>query len=356
MLKMGKNYEHVTYHDRLQIEVLYRAGHSIREIAVLTKFSYPTIWREINVRGMYIHRNSDWTEEKRYSAELAQGRCDENKKTHGKELKIGNDLQFVQYVEKKILEEKKSPEAILYDIKREGNIFATKICKGTLYNYLRNGIFLNVGMEDLPMPRMKKKKEKAMKVQKRASRGTSIEKRPKEIQERKELGHWEMDTVVGPRGKSKYAFLVLTERKTLKEIVEPLKDHTAKEVIAAMNRLEREMGEKKFREVFKSITVDNGVEFSDFEAMERSRRNKKPRTKLYYCHAYCSCERARNENQNRMIRRFYPKGENFDGITRKEVKELEAWMNSYPRPAFDGKTASEMYEIFQDLEREGTAA
>ncbi len=99
---MGKNYEHVTYHDRLQIEVLYRAGHSIREIAVLTAFSYPTIWREINVRGMYIHRNSDWTEEKRYSAELAQGRCDENKKTHGKELKIGNDLRFVQYVEKKI--------------------------------------------------------------------------------------------------------------------------------------------------------------------------------------------------------------------------------------------------------------
>ena len=125
-----------------------------------------------------------------------------------------------------------------------------------------------------------------------------------------------------------------------------MKDHTAKEVIAAMNRLEREMGEKKFREVFKSITVDNGVEFSDFEGMERSRRNKKPRTKLYYCHAYCSCERARNENQNRMIRRF----------TRKEVKELEAWMNTYPRPAFDGKTASEMYDIFQDLEREGTAA
>ena len=204
----------------------------------------------------------------------------------------------------------------------------------------------------MPLPRKKKRKNRKLKKQKRASAGTSIDQRPEEINNRETIGHWEMDSVVGPQGKSKKTFLVLTERKSLKEIVEPLKNHTAVEVVRALDRLERELGEKKFRETFKSITVDNGVEFSDFEGIERSRRNKKKRTTVYYCHAYRSCERARNENQNRFIRRFYPKGTNFDHITRKEVKEIEAWMNDYARKKFDGKTAGEVYEAFQEEEME----
>lgn len=77
-----------------------------------------------------------------------------------------------------------------------------------------------------------------------------------------------------------------------------------------------------------------------------STKEKKKRTKVYYCHAYRSCERARNENQNRFVRRFYPKGVNFDHITRKKAKELETWINDYARSLFDGKTADEMYELF----------
>ena len=95
-----------------------------------------------------------------------------------------------------------------------------------------------------------------IKKQKRASVGTSIDQRPEEINNRETIGHWEMDSVVGPQGKSKKTFLVLTERKSLKEIVEPLKDHTSNEVVRALDRLEREMGEKKFRETFKSITAE----------------------------------------------------------------------------------------------------
>lgn len=353
---MGEKYSHVTKHDRLKIEALYQAGHSIREIAVQLGYSYPTIWREINVRGKYTHRNSDWTESDAYSADLAQQRYEEGKMTHGKGLKIGNDMQFVRYVEKKVLEEKKSPQAILYDIEKEGIEFDTKICLSTLYNYIRGNLFLNVTMDDLPMPRGKEPKKKAPKRQKRASAGTSIEKRPEEINNRDSLGHWEMDTVVGPRGKSKKCFLVLTERISLKEYIEILKDHSAKEVCHALDRLEREMGERTFRETFKSITVDNGTEFSDCEGIEQSRRNKRCRTKLYYCHAYSSYERAVNENQNRFVRRFYPKGMNFDHVTRKETKEMEKWMNNYPRKKFGGKSAEEMYVALQEQERRDAVA
>lgn len=109
-------------------------------------------------------------------------------------------------------------------------------------------------------------------------------------------------------------------------------------------KFERKLGEKKFRKTFKSITVDNGTEFSDWEKMEKSRRNKKmPRTKIYYCHAYRSCERGSNENHNRIIRRFFPKGTNFDFVTNKEIKKVEEWMNNYPRKILGWLTPNEMY-------------
>lgn len=111
--------------------------------------------------------------------------------------------------------------------------------------------------------------------------GTSIELRPKEIQGRDEVGHWEMDTVVGAQGKSKQSFLVLTERKTRYEIVEVLKEHTAAEVVRILDKLERKYTEKGFRRLFKTITVDNGTEFSDFDGLKRSRRNKKIEHKYF---------------------------------------------------------------------------
>ena len=91
---------------------------------------------------------------------------------------------------------------------------------------------------------------------------------------------------------------------------------------------------------------DNGAEFSDWEGMEKSRRNKKiPRTKIYYCHAYRSCERGSNENQNRMIRRFFPKGTNFDNVSKNAIKEVQKWMNDYPRKILGWLTPDELYNM-----------
>ena len=94
---------------------------------------------------------------------------------------------------------------------------------------------------------------------------------------------------------------------------------------------------------FKTITVDNGVEFSDAEGLEKSRRNKKKRTKVYYCHPYSSCERGSNENANRLIRRHIPKGVNFDKKSKTEIKEIETWINNYPRKIFEYDTAENQF-------------
>ena len=145
------------------------------------------------------------------------------------------------------------------------------------------------------------------------------------------------------RGKSKNALVVLTERKTRHEKIFKVKDHTAESVVKCINSLERKWG-KLFPKIFKTITVDNGTEFSDCKGIEKTDDNgKNGRTKVYYCHPYCSAERGSNENQNRMIRRHIPKGTNFDKKSKKEIQKIEDWINNYPRPMFGGKSSQDLY-------------
>ena len=69
------------------------------------------------------------------------------------------------------------------------------------------------------------------------------------------------------------------------------------------------------------------------------------RTEIYYCHPNCPQERGSNENQNKLIRRFYGKGTDFDKIvTRSGVKEIENWMNNYPRKILGGLTPGECFK------------
>ncbi len=96
-----------------------------------------------------------------------------------------------------------------------------------------------------------------------------------------------MDTAAGKQG-SKSALLVLTERVSRFEIIIKLRDKTQKSITAALDKLEREYKDK-FSLIFKSITVDNGVEFLDMESLEKSVYNKlSKRTIIYYTHPYCS--------------------------------------------------------------------
>lgn len=152
-----------------------------------------------------------------------------------------------------------------------------------------------------------------------------------------------MDTVYSAAETSLRALLVLTERKTRKEIIIVMPDRTAKSTVLALNRLERRFG-AKFRKIFKSITVDNGTEFSDLKGMKKSILYSGLRTKFYYCHPYSSWERGSNENLNRMIRRKFPKGTSFADVTRKQVQNVEDWMNNYPRKVLGYLTAEMAYQ------------
>lgn len=340
---MGKLFKHLSQNDRIKMETMLNSGHKVVEVAEYLHVHRSTIYREIK-RGEYTHRNSDYTEETRYSSDLGQKNHDWNAQGKGRNIKIGNDRPLAEYIEGKIIEDKYSPEAALAAAAESGIEFTTSISVRTLYRYIDKGIFLKLTNKDLPVKGKRKKHNKRVRVQKRASAGESIENRPDEVKDREIFGHWEMDTVKGKQGVTKSCMLVLTERKTRDEIIVKLPDQKAASVVEAIDRLERKWGDM-FTKVFRSITVDNGVEFSDYEGLERSVLHEgEKRTFAFYCHPYSSWERGSNENNNRLIRRHIPKGEDFDEKQDRDIEYIENWINNYPRGIFGFKTSAQLFK------------
>lgn len=334
-------YRRMTRDDRLVLEKMYNAGHPVKAIAAALGFAPKSIYREIKV-GLYTHLNHDYTTCRKYSAERGQNAMIFNRTTKGARLKIEHDRDFIRTVEHLIVERKLSPDAALATIRREG-IPVTHVCKSTLYSYIDKGLFLRVTNKDLPYKGNRRKRHRATTVAKKAPKGTSIDRRPGAVATRNEFCHWEFDSVVGARSKGE-TLLVLTERKTRFELILRSKDKTASSTVRALDRMERALGATAFRGIFKSITCDNGCEFSDTEALERSRRSSRRRTSFYYCHPYCSSERGSNENQNRIIRRFIKKGTAIRGYSDEYLAAVQRYMNDLPRPMFAYSTSAELFE------------
>ena len=181
-------------------------------------------------------------------------------------------------------------------------------------------------------------KNKEKRVSKLIPAEKSIEYRPKEANLRIEYGHWEGDLVIGKQG-TKTVLFTLTERKTRQEIIMKLPNKKTETIAIAIDKLERRYG-SKFYQIFKSITFDNGVEFMGYKGIEKSCRIKRKRTTVYYAHPYCSGERGTNENNNRLIRRWIPKGTDMTKLKSSFIKEIEDWINNYPRAMFDYKSSN----------------
>lgn len=346
MQTKSRTFKHLSRSDRLRIEKWLREGYKPREIADKLRVHISTIYRELK-RGEYERLDgSTWEMVTAYSPDIAEERYQANLREKGPELKIGTDHELANYIEETIIANDCSPAAVLGYAQMEGREFKTSVSVATIYSYIKKGLFLRITQVDLP--RRGKHKGNYKKVEKkeaaRAPAGESIEHRPAEVKTREEFGHWEMDTVYSGKNTSTTALLVLTERKTRWENIIMIPDRKAETVVKAIDALERKYGAVKFRKVFRSITVDNGAEFSAADELERSAVNKTvPRTKIYFCHPYSSWERGSNENQNIMIRRKHPKGTNFAKVSAAEITATERWINNYPRRILGYKSSEIMF-------------
>ncbi|HHG7414283.1 TPA: IS30 family transposase [Streptococcus pneumoniae] len=154
--------------------------------------------------------------------------------------------------------------------------------------------------------------------------GQSIEQRPEAINLRLENGHYEIDTVLLTRAKN-YCLLVLTDRKSRHQIIRLIPNKSAEVVNQALKLILKQ-------HKILSITADNGTEFNRlFDVFSEEH--------IYYAHPYASWERGTNENHNRLIRRWLPKG--TKKMTPKEVAFIEKWINNYPKKCLDYKSPRE---------------
>ena len=166
----------------------------------------------------------------------------------------------------------------------------------TIYRWIDAGYLVNGNLKVL---RRKGKTRKRLGNGGRFTTGKSIRKRDKSVYKRLEFGHWEADTVVSGRGKSKTCFATLAERKTRYYIAIKIPnrnaDTMAKAVIAALSKLPKG--------AVKTITCDRGSEFANWRDIERELE-----CNMYFADPYCAWQKGTNENLNGLLREFYPKG------------------------------------------------
>ena len=156
-----------------------------------------------------------------------------------------------------------------------------------------------------------------------------ISERPAAVDQRREIGHWEMDTVIGTG--SKHCILTLTERVLGCTLIIKLAARTTAEVNRHLIPLILE-----WPELFKTITVDNGTEFHGYRQVERATG-----VTIYFATPYRSWERGTNENTNGLIRQYWPKGLSMAGLTQARCNEFARRLNHRPRKRLGFRTPAE---------------
>ena len=345
--KAPRNFKQISHNQRHTIQTLYRKGMKVKKIAHMLNIHRSSVYRELK-RGWVENLRSDLSIYETYSADRAIIQSKENASNKGAKLKISNHQLLNQNLSTLMLEGGASAYAALEVCKQNFTSQQDKAhipCVKTIYNYIHRHGFPIMPEQMIHKKHKKKDKNTYRRDCYKRSADMSIENRDSQINKRKEIGHHEMDLVVGAQG-TKGCLLVITERVTRFEHIVKLPDKTQKSVRKALNKIETHYGKEKFKELFKTITCDNGSEFLDAELMTKSRWGKDARFKLYYAHPYCSSERGSNENANRLIRRFIPKGTSMKKIKQEKVNEIARWMNNYPRKLFSGKSSASLAKQF----------
>lgn len=137
--------------------------------------------------------------------------------------------------------------------------------------------------------------------------------------------------MLGVKGEDDEVLLTLAERKTRFECIIKVDRKDASSISKAVQSLAERTG-TDIRAVFKTITSDNGSEFSTLET------DLKETTQVYFSHPYASYERGTSENQHKLIRRFIPKSQPISQVSQQQTLRIQKWMNTYPRKQLNYRT------------------
>jgi len=329
-----RTFQHLSPFERGEIAALLKEGKSQSYIANKLGRSRSTISREIK-RGTTTQLKSNLSTYTAYFPETGQAVYEKHRSHCGAKSKLALREDFLKFAENKILKEKWSPDAVVGSCKNNPEWQGAKIvCTKTLYNYIDQGL-LKVRNIDLQLKTRLKPKKMRIRKNKRIL-GQSIEQRPEEIKTRETFGHWEIDTVLGKRSNDS-VLLTLTERKTRKELLFRLTEKSSHAVDKALRSLTNVYG-KGISQIFRSITADNGSEFSELSLITQEWG-----CSVYFAHPYSSWERGTNERHNGILRRFVPKGRAINDLSDETLQRIQSWINQLPRKILNYKTPEECF-------------
>lgn len=349
-------YTQLKQEERITIEILYTAGFNGNFISIFLNRTRSTISRELGKNvNEYWNMNSTKSPYKSkgqenvkyYSAEQAQKEYKENRKKCRKRKKLENDSVLLGSI-KSLLRNKEveySPE-IIANLSKQGKIkeAKTSVCANTIYTAIYEGLG-GLTINDMPHKMRYYKKSKNVHTltkpvsEKKAE--YSIEKMPEGTRESDT--YFEGDSIVGRRNGTHNTLITIVNKISQFTFIKRSANKTAKATVEVLDELERDI--PQMAEFVKVILWDNGVEFSNFEEMMKSVKDRrKKRFKAYFAHPYASYERGSNENKNRMIRRTFKKGKAVETLSNEDILNIARKINNMPRKALGYRTPLEVFE------------
>lgn len=304
---------------------------SFRSIAKALSRNVSTVSREIRAGGC--NRCT-------YRAVRARNRARRNssKRKFGK-FRLSDNPILLAYIRKK-LKKKWSPRQIAEELEMDyPQDMTMRISPEAIYTYIyvlpRGSLKKELTSCLRQNHKRRYKQSRGVKMERKIEDMLSIEERPKEVADRIIPGHWEGDLIIGKNNRS--ALGTLVERTTRTTILIPVK---SKEAEAIAKAFAKEV--KKLPQQMKlSMTYDQGREMAQHKLF-----TKISGIKVYFAHPRSPWERGTNENTNGLIRQFFPKGTEFNKVSRYEVKKVQDLLNGRPRAALGFKKP---YQVFNQL-------
>lgn len=331
--------QHLKFEERCTIKILRKLGYSLRAIAKEVNCSPSTVLYELK-RGTG-QRAGSRGRFPEYSAKRGQCSYQINRsRCHRKAIAL-NGNPFIDWLIQKVLTERWSIDACV-GYARKNKLFPTEliVCTKTVYRAVWSGQ-IRLSPMDLPEALKRSSKHNRIRSNKKVL-GRSIEERPADVSKRITEGHWEIDTVVGHRAGKESVVLTLVEKKTDFYIAMKIPGKDPVSVMDAMDALRKEYGVNHFSSVFKTITADNGSEFSTLSGLETYG------VSIYYAHPYSSWERPQNERHNRIFRRYLPKHMSVERYSTEQILFFADEINALPRKCLDYQTPETLFETFLD--------
>ena len=314
-------YHQITFEERYSIALLRRQGWPPAAIARALERHRSTIGRELRRNGT---RHDGW-----YRPQLADWYA------RGRRSRSRRNQRFSPAERRQVrhlLERQWSPEQVAGYLRRHRRlrishetiyryIWADKQQGGTLYTHLRGA------------RKQRRKRYGAYDSRGRLAGKRPITARPAVVAARTQVGHWEVDTMLGA-GQAGPCVLTVVERTTGYVAIGKLSARTTTHVTRRATQLIR----RQPRPV-RTVTADNGTEFHDYATIEH-----RTGARFSFATPHHAWERGTNENTNGLIRQYLPKGESMQHLTQQGCNAIARHLNRRPRKRLGFRTPEECYE------------